>query len=717
MQLVIVESPTKARKLSSFLGKTYQVKASVGHVRDLPKSKLGVDLENNFEPSYIIPRGKGKVVKELQVAAKKADGVFLAMDPDREGEAIAWHVQQLLVEKGMTDKQCVRCTFHEITKEAVVNAINHPVELNINLVDAQQARRVLDRLVGYQVSPVLWKKIRYGLSAGRVQSVALRLIVEREREREAFKSQEYWEVEVAADTQLSKDAQSTDGGKKIKIFDQGKLVEPLASTVVILSLSQINGKKASITNQDEAEPVVKDLQTAEYVVQAVERQERTQQSKPPFTTSTLQQAAANLLGFSAKQTMTLAQQLYEEGLITYHRTDSMALSSSALAMSRDYISQTFGSAYLPSKPRVFRSQAKNAQEAHEAIRVTNTQVTVDQVQQLAPRLSSRHSKLYDLIWRRFLASQMMAVVYDQTTILVEATSKAHQKQKYLLKSIGSIMKFPGWRRLFPTGQDTLLPEIKPTQELNFLDINPLQKFTLPPPRYNDASLVKELEKRGIGRPSTYASIISVIQDRGYVDRVEKTFVPTAVGFTVCDFLSSHFQYIMDYEFTAQMEENLDGISRGEKNWREVLSEFWQPLSIRLEDVLKNAEKVQIPTQKTGESCPECGQKDGGEVVIRTGRYGKFLSCSRYPDCKFTKPLVETLNGFDCPLCTEGKVVIKPSRFGKSFYGCSRYPECDWASWKKPEKGVTISPAEWQEQQAKRAKKRQTSSRIKRRRKK
>ena len=698
MKLVIVESPTKARKLAGYLGKDYQIKASVGHVRDLPKSKLGVDLENNFEPTYQVPRGKGKVVKELQKLAKGSDTIYLAMDPDREGEAIAWHVQQLLLEKGAEDPgQYLRCTFNEITKTAVVKAIENPGDINSNLVDAQQARRVLDRLVGYQISPVLWKKIRYGLSAGRVQSVALRLIVERERERDAFEPEEYWEIEVAVDS--SKNSQKSKLPENI--FVEGKIVEDLPLEVLAVQLHQINGKKHGIDSEEKAKPAIQDLENANYKVADIERKERKQSSRPPFTTSTLQQTAAYTLGFSAKQTMMLAQQLYEEGLITYHRTDAMTLSADSIKMARSHIKSEFGEKYLPSKPRVFKSRSKNAQEAHEAIRVTDVKLTQEQVPSQGAKLGSRHARLYDLIWRRFVASQMESAVYDQTTILVDAVNPKNANTTYNLRTTGSIMKFPGWRKLFPTGEDTLLPEIEKDQELNYLDINPQQKFTLPPPRYNDASLVKELEKRGIGRPSTYASIISVIQDRRYVKRENKSFEPTPIGYTVCDFLIKHFDGIMDYDFTAEMEEDLDRIARGEKEWRKVMADFWEPLDGKIEKVIENADRMQIPTEKTGEVCPECGKEEGGEIVLRIGRYGKFRSCSRYPDCKFTEPFVEVLEGHSCPLCEEGDVIIKPTRYGKSFYGCSRYPDCDWASWKKPEEGLKVTPEEWAEEKKRR----------------
>ncbi len=713
MNLVIVESPTKARKLSGYLGKEYQIKASVGHVRDLPKSKLGVDLENNFEPVYQVPRGKGKVVKELQKFAKKADKVFLAMDPDREGEAIAWHVQSLLQEKASSEPDFYRrCTFNEITKKAVLAAINNPGELNHDLVDAQQARRVLDRLVGYQLSPVLWKKIRYGLSAGRVQSVALRLIVERERERKAFEPDEYWEIDVAVDSRKKIDS------KLKELFVDGKPVDGLPTEILILSLNKLNNKKLKVSSGEQAEPIINDLQQADYKVAEIEKKERTQQSKPPFSTSTLQQTAAYTLGFSAKRTMILAQQLYEEGLITYHRTDAFTLSADSLKMARDYIGKEYGEKYLPKKPRVFRSKSKNTQEAHEAIRVTDVALSKEKVPSQGAKLGPSHAKLYDLIWRRFVASQMDKAVYDQTTIIVEAVNPKQSKSDvYRLRTTGSIMKFPGWRRLFPASSDTLLPELTENQLLHYLDINPQQKFTQPPPRYNDASLVRELEKRGIGRPSTYASIISVIQDRSYVERENKAFYPTVIGYTVCDFLLKHFDKVMDYDFTAQMEEDLDGISRGEKQWRKVIGSFWDTLENKIEDVVENADRMQIPVEKTGKPCPDCGEEEGGEIVLRTGRYGKFKSCSRYPDCKYTDQYVQKLDNRKCPLCKEGDIVIKPTRYGKKFFGCSCYPDCDWASWKKPKEGLSLSKEEWAEIQKKKEERKKKRGKRKKKKKK
>lgn len=698
MNLVIVESPTKARKLSSYLEGEFQIEASVGHVRDLPKKKLGVDLEDNFEPTYVVSTGKKKVVKKLISLARDADKIYLAMDPDREGEAIAWHVKHLLEEalKGKKDKDLfLRSTFHEITKQAVKKSIDNPGEINVDLVDAQQARRILDRLVGYKISPVLWRKVRRGLSAGRVQSVALRLIVDREREREAFKPDEYWEVDAAVSPASAKlDLK--------KVFEDGSEIDGLPKEVMISRVHKINGKRYKPTKEADVKPVVADLKKADYEVDKIKKKERRRFSRPPFTTSTLQQTAAHTLGFSSKQTMILAQQLYEEGLITYHRTDAVNLSKQAIKMSRAFIKDKHGDNYLPKKARVFKGKSKNAQEAHEAIRVTDVKITKDQVPSEGAKLGERHARLYDLIWRRFLASQMKPAVYDQTRVLIKAINQENSDQEYQLKTNGSVMKFDGWRKLFPTGGDNLLPELEEGENLDYLDMNAAQKFTKPPARFNEASLVKELEQRGIGRPSTYSSIISVIQDRGYVQKENKYFMPTVIGNTVTDFLMDHFSKIMDYDFTAEMEDDLDAISRGEEKWKEVVAEFWKPMEGKIEDVIENADRAKIPVEKTGEKCPQCGKKEGGEIVIRTGKYGKFKSCSRFPDCDFTENLVITLDDRKCPLCGEGDIVIKNTRWGKKFYGCSHYPKCDWASWKKPEEGLKVTEEEWAEIQKKRA---------------
>jgi DNA topoisomerase-1 len=702
MKLVIVESPTKARKLKTYLGSGYQVEASVGHVRDLPKKTLGIDLENNFEPVYEVSTDKKKVVSQLKALSAQADTVYLAMDPDREGEAIAWHVQTLLQEgkakskTPVTTPNFVRATFHEITKQAVLEAINHPSELNLALVDAQQARRVLDRLVGYEVSPVLWKKVRRGLSAGRVQSVALRLIAEREREIVAFKSEEYWEVSVGLNTQ--------DLTPQPTVFVDGKPQSPLPTGTLVAALEKVGAKKFEAHTQTEVNPIVTDLNQSNYTVTAVERKERQRQSLAPFTTSTLQQAAANRYGFSAKQTMSLAQNLYEEGLITYHRTDSVNLATSAIEMARQFIQAEFGAEFLPDQPRYFAQKSKNAQEAHEAVRVTDVNVAAAQLTAHA-QLTDRHVKLYDLIWRRFLASQMTAARYDQTALTITAKplqTSALKVADYTLKANGSIQKFAGWTTLFDQTEDQILPTVEEAQQLYFAGLQPDQKFTQPPPRYNDASLIKELEKRGIGRPSTYASIISVIVDRGYVERTDKKFFATPIGLTVNDFLVENFPEFMDYDFTAEMEEDLDRIARGEKQWRVIVANFYGPLSKKIASVVKDAARAQVPVEATGEPCPTCGATDHGEIVIRTGRFGKFKSCSRYPECKFTENIVQKLPDRKCPLCDQGEILVKKTRWGKPFFGCSRYPDCDWASWQAPAVDLKVTPAEWAVAKAERA---------------
>lgn len=734
MQLVIVESPTKARKLSGYLGKGVMVEASVGHIRDLPKSGLGVDVDNDFEPIYEVSEGKGTVVKKLQQLAQKADEVVLATDPDREGEAIAWHLQELLAgdaagsKKKIDPKIIKRATFHEITKKAVLDALEKPGQVSQDLVDAQQARRIVDRLVGYKVSPVLWKKIRRGLSAGRVQSVALRLIVEREREIENFKPDEYWEVDVL----FSIDGAQTDAPKVIislseadaEATEKPAWLDESPEDTLVAQVTHVDGKKFSPTNQEQSQVATKILESkqGQHLITSVERKERKRSSLPPFTTSTLQQQAATRLGMTSKQTMRLAQQLYEEGLITYHRTDSVNLSQQALGMAREYLQSTYGSHYIPEKPRYFSSKSKNAQEAHEAIRVTDPKVTADQVPAAGAKMTARHQKLYELIWRRFLASQMKSAIYDQTAVLIDSKASATDSQTITLKANGSVLKFDGWMKLFPQRQDRILPDVQEGQQLGANEIFAAQKFTQPPPRYNDASLVKELEKRGIGRPSTYASIISVIEDRGYVTRDQKRFVATPVGMTVCDFLVKHFETIMDYDFTAEMEEDLDRIARNEKEWKSILRSFYTPFAKTIEKVEETADRAKVPVEKTGEECPTCREnvekgelaaQEIGEIVIRSGRFGKFKSCSRFPDCKFTQNIVEKLDGQNCPLCEEGDIIIKKSRWGKPFFGCGRYPDCDWASWKKPEPGLKISAAEWKQMQEERkermAKRKKTKS--------
>lgn len=676
--LVIVESPTKAKTLNRFLGKDYKVVASMGHVRDVPSNKMNIDIDHDFEPTYEISEGKAKVVKEIEKLAKQAQQIYLATDPDREGEAIAYHIHYLLKHSLKTKKDFKRITFHQITKKAVEEAIAHAGKIDRKLVDAQQARRVLDRLVGYSLSPVLWRKVRRGLSAGRVQSVTLRLVVEREREIAAFKPKEYWEIRVQVVGQEKPKTQSF----WVDLYKvEGK-------NIVV---GKGDERKFTVKSQELAAEVVKQLKQAKYQITDVVRRERKQTPKPAYTTSTLQQAAANSLGFTSKRTMSVAQKLYEEGLITYHRTDSVHLANEAIAMARDYIGTTYGTEYLPEAPRTYQTKSKSAQEAHEAIRPTD----VTQLSSHLTGVDAAAQKLYGLIWKRFVSCQMTDAIYDATTIEVEAQAE----KIYGLKATGSIMKFAGWKKVYlshrpqatsdpstssgQASEDTILPEVVAGEKLKYLDLLSEQKFTTPPPRYNDASIVKTLESLGIGRPSTYAPTISTLLSRGYMERIERKFVPTAVGMTVTDFLVKNFDEVLDYGFTADMEGDLDKIAEGKREWVPMMKQFWKPFDKKVSQVVDKADRVKVPTEKTGEACPECGKTDKGELVIRTGRFGKFISCSRFPDCKYTAKFMETVGDLKCEKCKQGDVVVKRTRTGRTFYGCSRYPDCDWASWTKP----------------------------------
>ncbi len=651
--LVIVESPTKARTLQKFLGDKYVIEASMGHIRDLPKSEFGVDVENNFEPQYVIPRDKRKRVNELKKLASGADKLYLATDPDREGEAIAWHIAHILG-KGKEDMQ--RVVFHEITEGAIKDAFAHPRELDLQLVDAQQARRVLDRLVGYKLSPLLWEKIKKGLSAGRVQSVALRLIVEREREIQAFKAVEYWSIEA----ELS----ATEG------------------STFLAALIEQNGKKLEIKNQTEADGHVKNLEGATYTVSKITQKEVRRFPYPPFTTSTLQQTSANKLGFSPKKTMMLSQNLYEHGLITYMRTDSVNLSTQAIGQVRNYIGGSIGKAYLPKTARIFKSKSKNAQEAHEAVRVTDVRTKGDALRDKGD-FNKDHIRLYDLIWKRFVACQMSEAVMDQTTIDIGAGD-------YLFRATGSVIKFDGWLKLYgkdieddsspEKGNDEkkqVLPALSENQLLTLIRLIPGQHFTEPPPKFTEASLIKKLEELGIGRPSTYAPILSTIQDRFYVEKTERKFTPTTLGITVTDFLVQYFSDIIDYSFTAQMEDELDNIAKGERQWRPIMKEFYTPFEKKIEEVSKKAEKVKMEAEKVDKKCPECGK----DLIIRYGRFGKFLACSGFPDCKHTEGLEEKVDA-KCPLDV-GDMVVRRTKRGKTFYGCKNWPGCKFASWTKP----------------------------------
>ncbi|HUS60458.1 MAG TPA: type I DNA topoisomerase [Nevskiaceae bacterium] len=649
--LIIVESPTKSKTLTAFLGKDYQVVATMGHIRDLPKSKLGVDVDHDFKPEYLLVANKKEAIKKLKLGAKKASKIFLATDPDREGEAIAWHVGQILK---IPAKNLGRITFHEITKSAIKKALAHPGLINMQLVDAQQARRVLDRLVGYKLSPLLWRKIRRGLSAGRVQSVAVRLIVDREREREKFVPEEYWEI-------------------------WAKLKKAGQAQTFLAQLAKVNGKRAKVENKTQADQIVDELKRAGYGVAQVEKKEVFRNPVPPFTTSTMQQRSAQLLRFSGRRTMRAAQSLYEKGLITYHRTDSVTLASQAITALRVYIKNTYGEKYLPEKPRFYKIKSKVAQEAHEAIRPTDVEVQAERQQ-----IRRDEQRLYELIWKRAVASQMTAAIWDATKIDIQAEGKKHV---YLLRAEGKVMKFNGWLVVYeksrkPESQkdkEAELPGLKKDDELDLIKVKPEQKFTQPPPRYTEATLIKVLEEKGIGRPSTYAPIIWTIQGRQYVEKQEGKFQPTLLGTTVSDFLVEYFPKIMDYQFTAKMEDDLDEIANGKQQWVPVIREFYEPFEQKLAGVTRVAERVKVPTEATGENCPQCKK---GKLVIRVGRFGKFISCSRFPDCKYTAPFTPKVEGIKCPKC-QADIVIKKTKKAKQFYSCSRWPKCDWASWRKP----------------------------------
>ncbi|MEK7154522.1 MAG: type I DNA topoisomerase [Patescibacteria group bacterium] len=639
MDLVIVESPTKARTLEKFLGPSassgFQIEASFGHIRDLPQKKLGIDIGKNFAPDYVQTEKQKEKTKEIKRLSDQASKIYLATDPDREGEAIAWHLSQVLGAKGQV---LSRIVFHEITEHAIKEALKNPRELDMKLVDAQQARRILDRLVGYKLSPLLWKKVRRGLSAGRVQSVTVKLVVEREREIEAFKPEEYWDINVVL----------TARGQVLSV----KLIKP------------------EIKNQEEADKAEKELRSSEFRVESVEKKEFKRTPPAPYTTSTLQQAAANRMGWSAKRTMQVAQGLYEEGHITYHRTDSTNIAAEAAVMSREFIVASYGEDYALDKPRFYKTKSKVAQEAHEAIRPTDVALKGVAFQ------NRDQEKLYEMIWTRFVACQMAEVTGVTVTVTVIGG-------EYKLQAKGETIKFDGWYKVLGKElEENILPEVSQGEKLEFVELTKEQKFTQPSARYNDASLIKALEEMGIGRPSTYAPTLSTIQDRQYVEKEEKRFRPTELGIAVNDFLVKNFPNIVDYEFTANMEYGLDEVANGEKKWQPLLADFYTPFAKQLADVTQTAERVKIEVEATGEKCPKCGQ---GDVVIRLGKFGRFLSCSTYPECDY-KANYQNKTGQKCPKCGEtdgGDVIIRKTRTGRSFYGCSNYPKCDFASWTKP----------------------------------
>ncbi len=738
MKLVIVESPTKAKTITPILGRNYKVKASMGHVRDLPKSGLGVDVAHNFEPEYINTDKSKKVLAELKELAAEADEVILATDPDREGEAISWHLYQVLegldkkktktVKKSKktagTEKESVksisgeevtdlkgkykRVVFHELTKKAIEEAFEHPGELNKDLVDAQQARRVLDRLVGYKLSPLLWKKVRFGLSAGRVQSVAVRLVVDRERERLAFKPEEYWSIE-------------------------GNF-ENSAKHKITAALTEKDSKKLEVTNKEQADKIQKDLSQASFEVSEIKKTERQRKAYPPLKTSTLQQIASNVFGFTAKKTMIAAQKLFEQGFITYHRTDSLNLSPQFIEDARAFVTKEIGQKYLPTEGATYKTKDKSAQEAHEAIRPTDVSNFPGKMQ--SSKLTEDEYKVYSLIWKRALESQMLPAVYDQTTVHILSDNK------YGFRTTGSIVKFMGWLAVGDfLGLDTDSEEIHRLEDFNegeslkLLELVPDQHFTQPPARYSDATLVKALEELGIGRPSTYAPTISTIQARGYVTKEGRYFIPSEFAYVVNDLLVEHFPNIVDFQFTAEMEAQFDEIAEGKKEWVPIIREFYTPFEKVVLEKDKTLQKAEVTNLgQSTENCPDCGKP----LVYKLGKYGKFLSCSGFPECEFAKPLVDTIAsdgggaqgegsaqidfgpcancadgrmilrqgrfgkfigcsnypkcktiqkyfdkiGMKCPKCNDGDVVVKKSKRGK-FFGCSRYPDCDYTSWKNP----------------------------------
>ena len=645
MNLVIVESPTKSKTLQGFLGKNYKVLASYGHVRDLPKGELGIDVEKDFEPKYVIPTKSRKILNALKKELKKTKSVILATDEDREGEAIAWHLAQALgLDK---DKGYQRIVFHEITKEAIQEALKNPRDIDLNQVDAQQARRVLDRIVGYKLSPFLWKKIARGLSAGRVQSVAVRLVVEREREIKKFLAQEYWTVLATLQKMIEAGPQSFEA---VLIKKDDKVLD-----------------KLEIKNQKEAEKIIQGLAGAAYQVLEVEKKEVNKNPLPPFTTSTLQQEAWRRFKFPAKFTMSIAQRLYETGKITYHRTDSLNLSEMSLGIAKKFVTKNYGPNYY--QFRKFKTKAKGAQEAHEAIRPTYPEITPDQA-----KLDERQYKLYDLIWRRFMASQMKEAIFLATTADIKA-------KECVFRANGQTLKFDGFLKVYPIKYEEIeLPPLEKAEALKLVKLDPQQHFTQPLNRYTEATLIKALEKAGIGRPSTYAPIISTIQGRNYIEKNEKKFFqPTEIGLVVNDLLVEHFPEIVDINFTAHMEEDLDNISQGERKWKQVLEDFYAPFSKNLEQKYKDVSKKEFTEENLKKLCPKCQSP----LLVRLGKFGKFYACSKFPACKYTESLPQNNLGIKCPKCQEGNVVAKRTKTNKIFYGCDRFPKCDFALWDKP----------------------------------
>ena len=661
-KLIIVESPAKANTIKKFLGGSTKVVASMGHVRDLPKSKLGVDIENDFEPEYINIRGKGDLIKSLKKDAKSAKKIYLATDPDREGEAIAWHLATILND----DKdKIVRVTFNEITRGAVKKAIKEPRRIDINLVDAQQARRVLDRIVGYKISPLLWKKVKRGLSAGRVQSVAVKLIVDREDEIDKFVPEEYWNIFVNLEDQNSK--------KQFEAKFYGK-----------------DGKKQEIHNKEEADEILKNIDKAKYIVQEVKKGEKKRNAAPPFTTSTMQQEASRKLGFTLKKTMSIAQMLYEGikidtrgtvGLITYMRTDSTRISEEARKAAKEYIIATYGEEYYENR---YYKTSKDSQDAHEAIRPTYAELEPDSIKD---SLTKDQYKLYKLIYNRFMASQMSSAIYNTMAVTIDANS-------YTFKANGQSLKFKGFMILYVEGEEDkeeekgMLPDLEENQEVKKVKINPKQSFTEPPPRYTEASLVKALEEKGIGRPSTYSPTITTILERHYIEKEQRQLVPTELGKVVNKLLTDNFTDIINVEFTAKIENEFDEIAEGKEQWKKMIRQFYGPFKKELDKVEKNLEHVEIEEEVSDIPCDKCGRM----MVYKYGRYGKFLACPGYPECKNTKPIIEYID-VPCPKCG-GKVQVRKTKKRRTYYICENNPKsCDYISWNKPKLGEKWNPKE------------------------
>ena len=648
--LVIVESPAKAKSIGKFLGSRYKVIASVGHVRDLPKSTLGINIEDNFEPKYITIKGKGDLVKELKKEAKQSKRVLLATDPDREGEAISWHLAHIL---GIDEKTPCRIEFHEITKNAIKEAAKTPREINLNLVDAQQARRVLDRLVGYQISPILWRKVKFGLSAGRVQSAALKIVCDREREIMAFVPDEFWPITAAFA-----------GSGRIKKFES--------------RLWGKDGKKITVTNGGDAEAIIRELKENSFVVDSIEYKKKNRKPFAPFTTATLQQDASAKLGFFARRTMLAAQQLYEGidikgegtvGLVSYIRTDSVRISEEAREMAKDFIVDNYGKEYYGGT--VYKNKKKDVQDAHEAIRPTSVTRTPDSIKDC---LTKDQYNLYKLIWSRFVASQMTQAVYDVQNVSI-------QNGRYTFKLTGTTLKFDGFLRVYDVKDDSevKIPPLEKGQVLEALSITTEQHFTQPPARFTEASLVKYLEENDIGRPSTYAPIVSTLMDRKYARREKKSLIPTELGFTVTELMENYFDNIVDAGFTAQMEDKLDMVESRGDDWKELIGDFYKGFSEKLDYADKSIEKVKVADEVTDEVCELCGKP----MVIKHGRFGEFMACSGYPDCKNTKAILKKV-GAKCPECG-CDIVVRNTKKGRTFYGCSGYPKCNYATWDNPAK--------------------------------